>query len=244
MNIDHSGNLSRLLTELNRHYQARGFDRLALLWLRQTVVSGARKGDLQIENELIRFGCDIPKLLGFFSLPVPPPCEADLAGIQQIYAFEFGYRLPTPSDLMALTREPGPNNVALQEYAALLQGRCSPRVPVFAQTLIYRVNPDPPGDWYSAAEEDMNTVTAIKQFLVRANQHGIPTPAKVACVAHRHQMERCIRVLDSDFGIHAVPAPEQYDAYDPLECQPRVMSPEEYIVSDFVSMAALCLRRP
>ena len=88
----------------------------------------------------------------------------------------------------------------------------------------------------------MSTKTAIQQFLARAKLRGLPKPAKVAVVAHRHHIDRCITLLKMDFQIDGVPSPELYADYDPLECQPRVMSPEEYIVSDFISMAALRLR--
>lgn len=243
MTVDHNGELSRLLTELNNNYAARGFDRLALLWLRHVIVSGARAGVLTIEDGFHHFNCEVSKLLEFFAVPPTQPLDATNAGIQAIFAFAFGYRLPVLSDLLPLTREPGPNNRALEKIAAGLQERLQPRVPVFAQFEIYRGNPDPPRDWCSAAEEDMSTVAAIKQFLVRAKQNGISAPTGVAVVAHRHQTERCIRVLRLDFGIGAAPPAERYDSYDPFGCQPRVMSPEEYVVSDFVSMAALCLRR-
>ena len=205
-------------------------------------MSGTRAGVLTIEDGFHHFNCEIYKLLGFFAIP-PTQVLDETPAIQAIFAFSFGYRLPIFSDLLPLTREPGPNNQAIEEIAAGLQKRLQLRVPVFAQFEIYRANLDPPSDWYSAAEDDMSTVTAIRHFLARAKRHGIPAPSRVAVAAHMNQTERCIRVLDLDFGIKASPPAERYDGYDPWECQPRVMSSEEYLVSDFISMAALCLRR-
>jgi hypothetical protein len=36
-----------------------------------------------------------------------------------------------------------------------------------------------------------------------------------------------------------LPIDDPYSEYDEFEAQPRVMSPEEFIVNDFVSVAAL-----
>ena len=60
----------------------------------------------------------------------------------------------------------------------------------------------------------------------------------VIVVAHRHHYERCRIVLER-LKITGLPTPNQYSGYDPLEAQPRAMSPEEVIVNDFASMAGM-----
>jgi hypothetical protein len=57
-------------------------------------------------------------------------------------------------------------------------------------------------------------------------------------LAHQHHYERC-RIVLAHRGIKGLPAGEPYFDYDDFEAQPRVMSPEEFIVNDFVSMVWL-----
>lgn len=56
---------------------------------------------------------------------------------------------------------------------------------------------------------------------------------------YHHHYERCRLILQSRFNIDGIACPEQYAGYDPFEAQPRVMSPNEYIVNDFASMAGM-----
>jgi hypothetical protein len=234
--------LAQLLAEVSRHYGQRGFDQRACRFLRWTIVANTCSGVFTLPTALHKgFTCSLADLLGYFSDATPVPAsEDDVKGVQAIFAFNFGYRLPDPSDQRPITREPGQNNLALAQIALDLKRILD--VPLFAQFEIARAIPGfcSIADACSSGEEDLNTRTAAEQFLVRAAQCVPPGgPLKrVAVVAHRHHVERCIQVLRKKHNVNGIPTHRQYSDYDPRECQPRVMSPEEYIVSDFVSMAA------
>lgn len=233
---------TRLLVETNMHYARRNFSGGALRSLRSAITPNISSGTLRLNTALYQFTCETDKLLGFFAAPPIMASDETLAEVEQIYVFSYGYRDPVPSNPMALMRQPGLNNEALAEIAIRLQERLNK--PMCVQFECLRAMPASPtgAARYSATEEDMSTATAIRQFLARTKLCGLQKPSKVAVVAHGHHIDRCLLLLKMDFEIDGVPCPDQYVGYDALECQPRVMSPEEYIVADFISMAALRLR--
>lgn len=93
---------------------------------------------------------------------------------------------------------------------------------------------------FESTKDDLGTKDVISQFVAIAESHKIDLRSAIV-VAHGHHVERCIRLLDKYF--HQVkglrPDVTERFKYDANECQPRVMSAEDYIVSDFVSMAAM-----
>lgn len=230
--------VEQLLVAVSRHYAERDFDDRTVAFLRWIISSNIQSGQFRIHTNYYNFEEPVANLVGWFTPCAPAPCHEELQGAKAIFAFAFGYQLPNPRDQSASTRRPGQNNYQLAGIADGLKARF--RLPLCVQFEIARAihGFSRDGNDFSSDEADMNTKTAVEQFLERA---GIRQDSRdeVIVVAHRHHMERCVRSVQVYSGLIALPSPITYAGYDPFECQPRVMSPDEFIVSDFVSMAAL-----
>ena len=230
--------LSRLLVEVSRHYKERGFERPAISVLRSTITSNTKGGRFVIHNALQNFDCAIVDLLCHFKPPSAAASEAELSAANAIFAFSCGYQLENLNDPTPQNRRPGQNNTKLAEIVASLLEKN--RIPLFVQFEIAGAREFPGIRKFESTKEDLGTKDVISQFVAMAKSHQLKLES-VVVVAHGHHIERCIRLLEKYFprskGLR--PASAQYFAYDPYECQPRAMGPEEYIVSDFVSMAAM-----
>lgn len=230
--------LNQLLVEVSRHYADRGFDDRALSFLRWTIISHTRSNEIRIRTALHDFGPrPVSALLEHFKRCKRTPTDDELQSAKAIFAFAFGYQMEMVDlkDQCPKNRLPGQNNYRLAEIAITLKKRF--RHPIYAQFEIAKAIPNFLEDKnnFRATETDMNTREAILQFMAK---HSGDTPYKVIVVAHRHHTERCVLMLNK-FEIEGLPSPIAYSEYDPLECQPRAMSPNENIVNDFISMAEM-----
>jgi hypothetical protein len=192
-----------------------------------------------ISDASLKFHGRVSKLLGHFR-PCPPSPES-LDGTQAIFGFAFGYQLPNPTKRDPSNRVPGRNNIELAAIADRLHTQYG--FPLFLQFEIAMASTK---TYVPSPIDDLGTVAVAKSFLRKYKSEGKPYPKKVVIVAHGHHVERCriildgnIRIDDDSIHIEGIPSREQYFGYDPLEAQPRVMSPEEFILNDFVSMAAM-----
>jgi hypothetical protein len=230
--------LSRLLVEVSRHYRERRFERPAITLLRSTITSGTKGGRFVIHNALQNFECPIVDLLGHFKPPSTAASDAELSAADAILAFSCGYRLDNLDDQAPQNRRSGQNNTELANIVASLLAKY--RKPLFVQFEIAAAREFPDIQKFESTKEDLGTKEVLSQFMAIATSHLLQMNS-VILVAHGHHIERCIRLLDKYFpkvkGLRSAEA--QYFEYDPKECQPRAMGPEEYIVSDFVSMAAM-----
>jgi hypothetical protein len=228
--------LQMLLPEVTEHYRLRGFHQPALDHLSKELTNGAVGPYLSLTGA-ISFTKRIDSLLGKFSGWTPPSQYPNSEGAKAILGFSFGYRLKSRQAPDEEKRLPGRNNRHLAEISA--DEKRKHGIPLYVQFEIS----DALDDYldtradFSAPAKDMGTVPAIKYFVEEAKKRGEKLD-KVVVVAHRHQMHRCVLILEEDFHIAGVPASKTYEEYDTKEEQPRVICPEMYIVSDFVSMAA------
>ena len=234
--------LDKLAEIASMHYTDREFPPAAVLHLEkvirdESVVRPDPGGDVleQVGKRKLRQPVKIANAIGNF----PPNAQPvrSLEGLREaeaIFAFSFGYRVksrPAPGQEVRL---PGLNNRALAVISAQLKSILG--VPLFAQFEIS----DALDDYtdvvadFSSPAEDLGTTGVIKSFVSRVEGKSV---GKVVVVAHQHHLARCALVLLNDFNIESVPAVETYCGYDPREAQPHVVSPEEYIVHDFVVMA-------
>jgi hypothetical protein len=182
------------------------------------------------------------QLLGYFK-PCPLALEqADFYSAEAVFGFAFGYRMrqwskgvaPTDPAEVEANRIPGANNAALAEQAAQLH--LDYRLALYLQFEIADALRSGITPTCVTHRIDQGTAGVLKHFICEAKKKGRNLQC-VVVVAHRHHFERC-RLLLEDQGISRVlPPPSFYSGYDPLEAQPRVMSPEECIINDFVSMA-------
>jgi hypothetical protein len=228
--------LNRLLVEVSQHYAKRGFPAHAIGVLRMTITLNTKGGRFSIHNTAHNFDGAIARLHDHFTTPSGSATEADLKAAQAIFGFSFGYRLREPKESAPASRLPGANNERLASIAGSLSQRYEK--PLFVQFEIARAEPLLGVDKFESTAADLGTQEVISQFVAVAQSHG-DKPSSVIVAAHRHHMERCLRLLAKYHQIEGLPSPEPYDKYDPEECQPRAMSAEEFIVSDFVSMAAM-----
>ena len=138
---------------------------------------------------------------------------------------------PTDSLAVKLRRRPGKNNSAL---ADIVMGIHNHRpLPLYLQFEIADVLPTSIPVEFSSSRVDQGTASVAKEFLDHAT--SIRT---VLLLAHQHHYERC-RIILERMGVKSEPIPDLYAGYDDREAQPRTMSPEEYIVNDFASMAGM-----
>lgn len=229
--------LIRLLVEVSRHYAGRRFERHTIGLLRATIIGGTKGGTFSVHNTMHNFECAIADLLCHFTAPSATASETELHAADAIFAFSCGYQLAHLEEPKPKNRRPGKNNTRLAEIAALLAQKH--RKPLFVQFEIAAVPALSSFEKYESTKEDLGTKDVISQFMAIAESHKVK-PVSVIVVAHGHHIERCIRLLDKYFsvkGLRSGAAP--YYEYDPDECQPRAMSAEDYIVSDFISMAAM-----
>lgn len=237
--------LDQLLCELSVHYRSRGFSESALSHLRWTLVMNTR-GKEVISFETAYPGCNrkVVDLLGFFK-PEPQPKTTDNpSSTDAVFAFAFGYRMlewppgvsPTDPAAVASYRTPGLNNAILAEQARMLQVRF--QKDLYLQFEVADAIESSAGITCKSKPIDQGTYAVAKEFCDDA-QRNRRIVNRVVIVAHRHHYERCRLILKKDFNIVGTAAPEPYSGYDPFEAQPRVMSPEEYILNDFASMAGM-----
>ncbi len=235
--------LDRLLFECTQHYRDRGFPESALLHLRWSLVTNTHDG--QIDLQTAYPGCTRPvdQLLGHFKRcpPLPDQFEADAA--DAVFAFAFGYRMrqwtngvpPTVQAEVTANRIPGANNAVMAEQCRQLH--VTYKLALYVQFEIADAIGGGATVEYAGTRGDQGTGAVLQEFMIHAGQTGKNIRAAVV-VAHRHHYDRC-RIILEDEKIRVIPAPELYMGYDPMEAQPRVMSPEEYIVNDFASMAGM-----
>jgi hypothetical protein len=189
--------------------------------------------------------CDKPvkHLLGHFKPCGSAPDEPDAASADAVFGFAFGYRMrqwakgvsPTDRDQVAVNRIPGANNAVLAEQARQLH--LNSHLDLYLQFEIAdAIAPGAPVE-YRSQPGDQGTTAVLKEFMSHAASKEKAIRAAVL-VAHRHHFDRCRLLLEGE-GVRAIRPPDLYTGYDPLEAQPRVMSPEECIVNDFASMAGM-----
>lgn len=230
--------LSRLLVEVSRHYKERGFDPHAIQVLRTFITSYTKGGKLAVHNTLQNLDCAIVDLLCHFRAPSAASSPDELRDADAIFAFSCGYQSKNLKDPTPQNRRPGKNNTQLAEIVASLI-EDDPK-PLFVQFEIADARAFPGIRKFKSTKEDLGTRDVISQFVAMAKSHKLKL-GSVIVVAHGHHIERCIRLLDKYFpevkGLR--PTAANYFCYDPDECQPRAMGPEDYIISDFISMAAM-----
>lgn len=222
------------------HYAYRGFPGPSIAYLRSLLSTHLAAGSFSVVGSLtLRSPVTFSSLERCFPIPPQlPRTDENYAETEAIFAFAFGYRLKSRVAPDEEARLPGENNRALARISRRLKLLLS--VPLFAQFEISdalddmtEVHAD-----YSTPAEDIGTKKVINHFLEDIDRKEQAKPKKVIVVAHQHHVARCVLILRSDFRIIGIPSVEEYNQYDPREAQPRVRSPEEFIVSDFVSMAA------
>jgi hypothetical protein len=235
--------LDRLLVECTLHYRDRGFPESALMHLRWVLITNTH--DDQIRLHTAYQDCDKPvaKLLGHFKRCPSGPDQGDLTSAHAIFGFAFGYRLnewpigvaSADPGKAADLRLPGANNEALAKQA--LQLHLTHQLDLYLQFEIADAIRVATFDKYSSRRVDQGTAGVLNEFVCHAANIGKAIHA-VVVVAHRHHYDRCQLLLEKQ-GIRVIRPPELYSDYDPLEAQPRVMTPEENIINDFASMAGM-----
>ena len=236
------GDLTRLLAEVSRHYLGRGFDTHAIASLRSTIISNTKGHTFSFRNTMYGFEGPIAGLLpnDFWRLTwsaANKPSKAQLQKADAIFAFSCGYQLKDLKDCAPQNRLPGKNNTKLAEIARSLKERYAK--PLFAQFEIAAAPALLGVEKFESTKEDIGTREVIRQFIAIAESRKA-IPRSVMVVAHGHHIERCIRLLERYYQVKGLPHDEEpYCDYDDEECQPRAMSAPDYIVSDFVSMAAM-----
>lgn len=231
---------AELIDTICRHYIFRGFPGPSVEYLRSLLYIAAEAGTVSVIGSLsLRNPIAFSYLDCTFPIPPQPPRTIEnYKGAEAIFAFAFGYRQKSripAQDVEA--RLPGNNNRALAMISTRL--KLSLAIPLYSQFEVSDAIDDTTearAD-YSTPAEDIGTPKVINHFLNAIGKKGQTKPKKVIVVAHKHHVARCVLILRSDFDIVGIPSVEEYDQYDPREAQPRVKSPEEFIVSDFVSMA-------
>ena len=234
--------LEKLLSAVTDHYTDRGFPNSALQHLKKTLTKHYRDDgtlifrgvyDLQKSTEKL---VQEPPAFPRWNCVAPP--KAKVRDADAILGFSCGYRLRKYSDGGAGARLPGLNNRALAKIAVALKKEF--QLPLYAQFEIADAIEDytDSAPDYRTPTEDMGTKKVIAYFVHHRVVKNDSTFGKVIVVAHRHHIGRCLILLEQDFGITAYPYGEQYEKYDPHECQRRARDANELIVSDFVSMAA------
>lgn len=233
--------LQKLLTEIEAHYQARGFIGQfadAPSELAKTVQRSYRSGMLILPGAVLK--CDVKKLSSPLGSRSPRPADAgDLRQAAAIFAFSFGYRLKSGQHIGPQARLPGKNNRALADITAALKSEL-PSVPVFAQFEIADAledrDPPVPVECRTPAE-DWGTKTVLDYFLRSHGWRALPGDSSVLVVAHAHHLTRCCMLVE-EVGLRCLLPQRSYNEYDPAEKQPRVKDHIEFIHSDFISLVA------
>jgi hypothetical protein len=226
--------IAELLRDVTTHYVARGFPGTAIVALHSKIFSSL-SGDVLKFSGVYNYETPVASLAGKFTLE-HRKSYATATKPNVIFAFSFGYRVKARQAPGEERRLPGVNNRALAEIAARL--KLATVLPIYAQFEIADalddytvVNAD-----YSSPAQDMGTGKAVDYFKDHAKEQTFTINTAIV-VAHRHHMDRCILTL-RDKGVQGIPCQESYEGYDQKEAQLRVVSPEEFIISDFISMAA------
>jgi len=235
--------LDQLLHEAAVHYRSRGFPESALVHLRWILVANAKDGEIRIDTAYTRYHRKIEDLLDRFHPCSESPIETEPSPADAVFGFAFGYQMKAwskehpPTDKIAVEadRAPGANNLILADHAMRL--RRDHNLELYLQFEIADAGGKRADIEYASAPMDQGTFAVASEFISHAKRVGKQIRS-VVLVAHRHHFERCRLILERK-NITSLPTADRYSGYDPLECQPRVMSPEEYILSDFVSMAAM-----
>jgi len=231
---------TEIIEMICRHYSYRGLSGPSIEYLKSLLsVLSADRPFSDIGSLTLRSPVTFSSLELCFPIPAQSPgINENYADVEAIFSFAFGYRLKSRATPGIEARLPGKNNRALATISQELKNRWN--VPLYAQFEISdalddltEIHAD-----YSTPAEDIGTKKVIEYFLAENEKKKQAKPKKVIVVAHQHHMARCVLILRSDFGIIGIPSAEEYNQYDPLEAQPRVKSPEEFIVNDFVSMAS------
>jgi len=235
--------LDQLLYEATIHYRSRGFPEAALVHLRWTLVTNVKDGKLCLQTAYPGCNRDVGDLIGYFR-----PCSklstlSDLSLADAVFGFSFGYRMkvwsedvsPTEQSQVIANRVPGTNNAALAEQARRLHLEYGHQL--YLQFEIADAVGTSAKIEYQSSRKDQNTAAVTDEFIEHAEKSK-ETIRTVVVVAHRYHFERC-RVILEKKKITGLPPHDQYSGYDPFEAQPRVMSPDEFIVNDFASMAGL-----
>ena len=232
--------LANLLVWSAEYYRDRGFPASAIANLQRSIVDHVEgtAGTHEI-GVLGSYQLSPPKKVSDLlkKLPRRPlKPNGDLTATKTaIFGFAFGYRLKSRIAPGEERRLPGPNNRRLAEICANLK-RLYGNLKICAQFEIA----DALADYtdvrcdVSTRAQNIGTKAVVKQFLKSLD----PQPQTIVVVAHRHHLDRCHIILREDLGLATVDADESYDGYDPLEAQDRVKSAEDFIVSDFISLAA------
>jgi hypothetical protein len=235
--------LDGFLFECTLHYQDRGFPDSALIHLRWVLVTNTRDDQICLQTPYPSCHKHVKQLLGHFK-----PCtgafdQTELASAEAVFGFAFGYQMkqwsgevaPTDDSEVAANRIPGANNQKLAKQARKLH--TSYNLDLYLQFEIADAIGSCIPVECPSKRKDQNTRQVLEEFVNHAAEKGKKFHAAVV-VAHRHHYDRCRLLLEKQ-GIRAIRPPHLYSGYDPLEAQPRVMSPEECIVNDFASMAGM-----
>jgi hypothetical protein len=231
----------KLLSAITTHYKGRGFPRRARDRLEDAVKKHIRDDSIVFDDDL-KLNVKVQKVINYFRRHrKPTPALANIVGVDAIFAFSWGYRLKSRSGSSTIIRLPGRNNRRLGEIAVKLKQEFD--VPLYAQFEIADAIEDSEDDKclhpdYRSPIADIGTKEVIDCFVDHRKVEKRHEFKKVIAVAHRHHVNRCIIILKEDFDIESswCNKPRPYGEYDPREGQPRASSPEENIVSDFVSM--------
>jgi len=205
-------------------------------------VTNVKDGEIRLDTAYPRYHKRVEELVGRFRpCSQSSPVSDDLSSADAVFGFAFGYRMkawsegraPTDEAEVIANRMPGANNAILAEQARRLH--LDYKHDLYLQYEIADAVGCGAKVEYTSQRKDQNTRAVAKEFLSHAEGRQIKT---VLIVAHRHHFDRCRMTLE-ELEIKGLALPDPYSGYDPFEAQPRVMSPEEFIVNDFVSMAAL-----
>jgi len=235
--------LERLLYECTLHYRDRGFPESALTHLRWVLIANTHDGQIRLHTAFQHCDKRIEKLLGHFKRCLRTPDQTDLTAAHAIFGFAYGYQMkqwsngvaPTDQREVAANRIPGANNEALAKQARQLHS--THKLDLFLQFEIADAIGTGTPLVYVSNRVDQGTSAVLMEFVSHAAITGKAIPA-VVVVAHQHHYDRC-RLLVEKQGIRVIRPPDLYSDYDPLEAQPRVMTPQENIVNDFASMASM-----
>lgn len=245
--------LAQLLYECTEHYRDRGFPESALIHLRWVLITNTRDDQIQLKSAYQSCNKKVKDLLGHFTpCPqqnwTPEVFQTVRESADAVFGFACGYRMKTWAGVdpntdaeVIANRLPGINNEALAEQARQLHK--AHNLDLYLQFEIADAIRDTPVT-YTSQRKDQGTKAVLDEFMHHAAKHKTKELKTVVVVAHRQHYDRCRLLLEERARVEkrpifAIPPPEWYWGYDPLEAQPRAMTQEEYIVNDFASMAGM-----
>ena len=214
-----------------------------------------RDDQIKIHFADYHYDKDVVKLLKHFA-PPEHSTAFDIQAADAIFAFACGYQIShlpeTEKELKSDNevrkhRMPGANNEALAQKVYELKEKNN-NLDLYLQFEVADVIKD---NWptlpicYTGQRKDMGTKEVLQEFMHYA-LHERKKRDAVIIIAHRHHYERCRVLIGKQADLEEIkikviqpPIADQYSGYDSKEAQPRAMSSEEFIVSDFISMAAM-----